>query len=1724
MLSALAEDGRANVSEFESYPSRPDEFRWLLAQPFDVIVIDLDSDSGVALALVEKIKADGTAKVMVYSNRADTKLAVRFMRAGAREYLALPLEPGIVKEALDRVAIAIREQVHPAKQTAGNLFVCLCAKGGSGVTTVACNLAVALARESEQSTLLIDLALPIGDAALALGITPKYSTEDALRNIERLDGRLLRELLVRHRSGAYVLAAPSHVLGLDGCGESIEKIIALARREFDHVIVDLGSRMDLSRTTLFKKATTIYLVTLTGVSELRNSNYLISQFFPTGGPRLELVVNRFETRLLGGVNEEVVNKALGRPVRWKIPDDREAAREMQFGEIGIAETRIAQLSLEMASTITGRPIAQEKKKSFSLRGLGKNIAEEVSSNEEPLSIKIVPPAILRATPTITWPTPEPIRYGDALSAAHLNASAPVAGRFQYSPDAGSVLPAGTHTLSVTFTPADGEKYGPARAAVPLTVDRATPEIAWPAPDPIAYGTPLGDSQLGASASVPGTFDYSPAPGAVLPAGTHTLSAEFTASESENYAPVQASVSLKVTKAMPAFEWPVPKPIRFGTPLSAEQLCATASVPGRFDYSPAAGELLAVGTHALSVSFSPADSANYSAAQAILSLHVEKAAPTIEWPAPAPVIFGTPLSLTQLRATAPVPGTFNYAPAAGAVLAAGSHRLWVTFTPTDSTDYAVARATVSFDVSKATPTLDWPAPQTIKFGTRLSQRQCCATASVPGTFEYSPALGEVLAPGAHTLSVIFKPTDSADYEIVEASVPLTVEAKATPAVAWSNPEPITYGTRISGKQLCARASVSGRFDYSVEPDVELAAGTHTLSVTFTPTDSENYAQTQATVSLEVAKATPTIHWTAPEPIMDGTRLSTTQLCATASTRGTLDYSAAAGTQLSPGTHALTVTFTPADRANYTTAQATVPLTVVAREIPEIAWPAPDPIPYGTVLSRAQLCATASVPGTFDYSPAAGEILTAGTRTLSVRFTPTDTENYATTESSVSLIVEREPAVIAWPIPDPITYGTRLSARQLCATASVPGRFDYSPALGVLLAAGTHTLAVTFTPADSENYAAAQATVALEIAKATPAVEWAAPQPIQFETALSATQLCATASVPGTLEYSPERGAVLAVGLHTLSVIFTPADSANYVAAQTSVPLKVMVKPSPAIAWRKPDPISYGTLLSSIQLCATASVPGTFDYSPEVGETLAAGTHTLSVTFTPTDTAGYATTQATVSLLVEKATPSIDWRTPEPIKPGTPLSDVQLDALTWIPGTFVYSPAAGEVLPPGTHKLSVTFTPSSDANYVPAQATVTIKVIAKTTPVIVWPNPDPIPSGTRLSRTQLRATASVPGIFDYSPEVGEVLPVGRHTLSVSFIPDDTEKYRATQATVVLDVERLPAIAPLPLKPFSSQTPKPVVKSALEELPAAPLLPPEPVSSETPKPVVKLPVVLQMPETDDAMNEGAETSIWPYTVHPARALPIELDIAPAVEQMEEKGSKKWLIAAAAGIFSMVLLLVFAVLFFHRGPKVVAEPSIQPLPVATNVPVQSNTPKVALATQSGHAEPPPATPPEAPKPTSAQAEMMSDQLNAPTRIPKEAPKQNPANAAPPPSIATAGLGGSGAMGTEFHGQAPHIVMAAPIGRLVISARVAMGLLIHKTLPVYPSIAKEARVAGTVVMEVDISKDGAIQSTHVVSGPMMLREAAQDAVRTWRFKPYILNNQPIETRTTIDVTFTLAE
>jgi hypothetical protein len=185
---------------------------------------------------------------------------------------------------------------------------------------------------------------------------------------------------------------------------------------------------------------------------------------------------------------------------------------------------------------------------------------------------------------------------------------------------------------------------------------------------------------------------------------------------------------------------------------------------------------------------------------------------------------------------------------------------------------------------------------------------------------------------------------------------------------------------------------------------------------------------------------------------------------------------------------------------------------------------------------------------------------------------------------------------------------------------------------MLAAGTHTPIVTFTPADPTSYTTAQAAVSLNVAPAQPAVTWETPAPVSEGAALSGVQLNATASVPGTFVYTPAAGELLSAGSHSLSVTFTPLDTENYTSVQATISISVR-KPKPAIiTWHSPSAISYGTSLGDRELNARASVPGAFVYTPAAGDVLTVGRHQLTVAFTPADTTEYAAAHATVAIEV------------------------------------------------------------------------------------------------------------------------------------------------------------------------------------------------------------------------------------------------------------------------------------------------------------------------------------------------------------------------------------------------------------------------------------------------------------------------------------------------------------
>jgi hypothetical protein len=230
-------------------------------------------------------------------------------------------------------------------------------------------------------------------------------------------------------------------------------------------------------------------------------------------------------------------------------------------------------------------------------------------------------------------------------------------------------------------------------------------------------------------------------------------------------------------------------------------------------------------------------------------------------------------------------------------------------------------------------------------------------------------------------------------------------------------------------------------------------------------------------------------------------------------------------------------------------------------------------------------------------------------------------------------------ITWASPSPISYGTALSATQLNATASTDGSFTYAPALGAVLSAGTQALQATFTPSDTTHFTIITATVSLTINQARPVITWTPTTTLALGTVLSATQLNATANVPGKFIYAPGAGTVLSTaGKYSVTATFTPADSLDFAGVTATITFSVG-QAIPVITWTPPGSEPRGTVLDAAELDASANVAGSFTYSPGAGTILSSvGSTQIVATFTPTDTISYATATATRTIHVTASAPS------------------------------------------------------------------------------------------------------------------------------------------------------------------------------------------------------------------------------------------------------------------------------------------------------------------------------------------------------------------------------------------------------------------------------------------------------------------------------------------------------
>ncbi|MFW5941581.1 MAG: response regulator [Chloroflexota bacterium] len=340
----------------------------------DIILMDINMPGldgiGASQAIVQNVPS---AQIIIMSVQSEADYLRRAMLAGARDFLMKPFSGDELVSAIRRVHqmrpsdAGRAPQVQTAQpergsrpapvKTEGHIVSIYSPKGGSGCTTIAVNLAVALAEQGHE-TLLIDGSLQFGDVAVTLNMKPSTSIIDLIDRMSELDADLVSSVVVKHQSGLKVLMAPPRPEMADLVTEDkIKTLLELLRESFDVIIIDTSSSLNDVALAMLDMSDRIFLVTQQSLPTLKN----VSRFFDLAETldyerkKVLLIVNRASER--AGISVKDIADTLKRPVITTIPvDDELASRAADQGRplvsgknrkrpIAAALLRLAELTL-----------------------------------------------------------------------------------------------------------------------------------------------------------------------------------------------------------------------------------------------------------------------------------------------------------------------------------------------------------------------------------------------------------------------------------------------------------------------------------------------------------------------------------------------------------------------------------------------------------------------------------------------------------------------------------------------------------------------------------------------------------------------------------------------------------------------------------------------------------------------------------------------------------------------------------------------------------------------------------------------------------------------------------------------------------------------------------------------------------------------------------------------------------------------------------------------------------------------------------------------------------------------------------------------------------------------------------------------------------------------------------------------------------------------------------
>jgi len=331
----------------------------------DVILVDIPADNAIlALRAIELLHQEmPDVALFAVGSISQPQVIVGAMRGGAREFIERPTTTTDLLEAFVRLTAAQRKVNREG--TSGKVFTVVNAKGGSGATTVAVNLALAL-QSAQGNTALVDMA-PLGHTALHMNLKPLFSVADALRNLHRLDSSLLESFMTRHSGGLQLLAGPNIPVPVEPSTAEFARLFDMLIGHFRYVVVDASTRLDPTTRLVCNLSQSVLMVANADVASLWSASRVQQYLGESGGhERVNLVLNRF--RKIPGFSEADAEAAAGVKLLWKIPNQYFAvstAIDRGVPVVGQNFTEIGRAFTGLAARLTENDL-EVKRKAWSL--------------------------------------------------------------------------------------------------------------------------------------------------------------------------------------------------------------------------------------------------------------------------------------------------------------------------------------------------------------------------------------------------------------------------------------------------------------------------------------------------------------------------------------------------------------------------------------------------------------------------------------------------------------------------------------------------------------------------------------------------------------------------------------------------------------------------------------------------------------------------------------------------------------------------------------------------------------------------------------------------------------------------------------------------------------------------------------------------------------------------------------------------------------------------------------------------------------------------------------------------------------------------------------------------------------------------------------------------------------------------------------------------------------